>query len=104
MKKFHSGPKTMWKNGLLWFSRPLNMVLAIWANVGPFRANISQEVPVDFYFILSMALFYQNKLKTGLSLFGIVFLIFELGHFPPQTNSKKHKRYVFIEIGETQKR
>ena len=42
----------MLKNGLVWIFRPLNTCLAIWANFGPFWANISQrgwETPTFYW-------------------------------------------------------
>ena len=42
----------MMKNGFVWIFRPLNTCLAIWANFGPFWANISQrgwETPTFYW-------------------------------------------------------
>ena len=38
-----SGLSTVWKSCLVWLSRPLNMVLDIWADFGPLRSKISQD-------------------------------------------------------------
>ena len=51
---------------------------------GPIRSNISEECPVDIHFFGPMAWFYPNMFKIGLGLPGRVFLIFDLGHIPPQ--------------------
>ena len=48
----------MWKGGLIWLPRPINKVLAIWANFGPLRAKISKIAgrpqlfidPLDFIY------------------------------------------------------
>ena len=42
----------MWKSVFVWLSRPLNTVLALWANFGPLRAKISQigwETPTFYW-------------------------------------------------------
>ena len=42
IKNLYPVLEKMWKKDLVWLSRPLNMVLAIWANFGPLRAKISK--------------------------------------------------------------
>ena len=42
MKNLYSVLENMWKSDLVWLSRPLKKVLAIWANFGPLRAKISK--------------------------------------------------------------
>ena len=52
MKKVYSVFKKMWKSGLFWLPRPLDKVLAIWANFGPLRAKISKiagETPIFYW-------------------------------------------------------
>ena len=52
MQNSNSWLETVWKNGLVWLSRPLDKVLAIWANFGPLRAKISKiagETPTFYW-------------------------------------------------------
>ena len=52
MQNLYSGPKTVWKNGPVCLSRPLNTVLAIRAKFGPLKAKISQiagETPTFYW-------------------------------------------------------
>ena len=51
-ENLYSVLENMWKSDLVWLSRPLNKVLAIWANFGPLRAKISKiagETPTFYW-------------------------------------------------------
>ena len=48
----NSGLQTIWKSGLVWLSRPIFMVLVIWAKFGPFwtsRSQIAWETPIFYW-------------------------------------------------------
>ena len=52
MKNLYSVLKNMWNSNLVRLSRPLDKVLAIWANFGPLRAKISKiagETPTFYW-------------------------------------------------------
>ena len=48
----NSGLQTMWKSGLVWLSRPIFMVLVIWAKFGHIwtsRSRIAWETPIFYW-------------------------------------------------------
>ena len=70
MQNSNSVPKIVWKSGLVWFSRPLNTVLAIWSNIWPILwskwAKFDLYRPVYRLFMQNSNSQLETVGKTGL--------------------------------------
>ena len=69
MQNSNSVPKIVWKSGLVWLSRPLDTVLAIWSNIWPILwskwAKFDLYRPIYRLFMQILNSRLETVLKSG---------------------------------------
>ena len=82
MQNSNSWLETVWKSGLVWLSRPLDTVLAIWSNIWPIFVQTWPNLTVfgPNFDILCKIHTQGLKLHEKIALFGPIGLLIRFGH------------------------